>query len=1088
MKINFSILLLALSLQVFGQSYPITTTITIPPNPDASLTKMGAGTLILTGTAKMVNSRIDPRVESSKILVTIKKGGSKICGSYTSSSAPSANFTSPTKVWSGNNAASLLGQECTLSPGDYELCVQFFGQGPTGLAPLSEEKCKSFTIREAEQQNYQQPQALSPANGTVLAETDLKKPITFRWTPVVPRPRESVTYRIKVWQRIAGQSGMQAMQVNQPIITRDVDNLTQTIITNLLNGPCKPPYLCDFVWNVQALNREGKPIGGNNGSSESLRFYANSCDANLALKLISVECLSSADGNTKYRVCVSSTYTSSVYNLTYSNAGSGFKAYHPSYSPVYTVSNITPALQVQNSGLPTTVIYCFDLSVPTGQTAVKIGLQGDDKDPGPIVCQPGAELDVRLSNCIPPSCDCGTWGSLYVQNAAATQRFECGKEIEGSCNKKFDFRSSYQCAPNDNTCVAKTKWTVSKGGVTIGAGSGLVGSFTPTANGVYTITLNADCNGKACPPCIYTVVVRDCKATPFNSSICGIKFNDLNGNGIQDKEEPGIVGWVINLTGLIDLSTKTDEKGNYCFTDLKPGQYTVKEAILPGWQQTAPTQGHYQIKIQNGQNVTQINFGNRFDVCPSGTKVWSPLGTGVNGKLYAIAHIGTDIYVGGEFTMAGGVPANNIAKWNGSTWSALGQGLTGIFSKVNAILAVGTDLYVGGTFSLAGGVSANCIAKWDGYNWTALGAGISGNGNGIWHVEEIRMIGNNLYAGGLFNLAGGISAKNIAKWNGTSWSALAGGFSGVVLSIAEFNGMVYAGGISGNSGGNNSTSSLYKWNGTSWSLAIPWSLTPTVCDLLVVGPNLYVGGFFTQPWGTNRIAKWDGTTWSSVGTGTNGHIDALVTIGNDIYSGGAFTTAGGTNHSSVAKWNGTNWSGLYGGIAGHVWALTAVGADLYAAGNFLTAGGVSTNYVAKYSCKKDDYKTGKVNPELEKEEEKAKLNEPITVNSYHFISDDHTSGIIEASSNDKTEIIVAGDTLFLQIENNYSSGSNQFTYTIRNLSNNKTSQLTKLDIKNSQGLIRIALPIQNSVVGKGETGMLTLNDSKKYYYIRFKRN
>lgn len=91
------------------------------------------------------------------------------------------------------------------------------------------------------------------------------------------------------------------------------------------------------------------------------------------------------------------------------------------------------------------------------------------------------------------------------------------------------------------------------------------------------------------------------------------------------------------------------------------------------------------------------------------------------------------------------------------------------------------------------------------------------------------------------------------------------------------------------------------------------------------------------------------------------------------------------------------------------------------------------------------------------------------------------------SSEYSGEVIEAKDTLFLQVENNYSSGSNKFTYTIKNLSNNKTSLLTKLDIKNNQGLIRIALPIQNSVVGKGETGILTLCDYKKYYYINFKR-
>lgn len=92
------------------------------------------------------------------------------------------------------------------------------------------------------------------------------------------------------------------------------------------------------------------------------------------------------------------------------------------------------------------------------------------------------------------------------------------------------------------------------------------------------------------------------------------------------------------------------------------------------------------------------------------------------------------------------------------------------------------------------------------------------------------------------------------------------------------------------------------------------------------------------------------------------------------------------------------------------------------------------------------------------------------------------------------EAVDVTDTLFIQIDNSYSSGSNKLTYTIRNLSNtktpssDKTASPTKLGIKNNQGLIRIHLPLQNSGVAKGETGLLILNDYKKYYYISFKRN
>jgi hypothetical protein len=70
------------------------------------------------------------------------------------------------------------------------------------------------------------------------------------------------------------------------------------------------------------------------------------------------------------------------------------------------------------------------------------------------------------------------------------------------------------------------------------------------------------------------------------------------------------------------------------------------------------------------------------------------------GTVYALAVSGTDLYAGGDFTTAGGVPVNRIAKWDGSTWSASGSGVNG---TVYALAADGAGhLFVGGSFYLAG--------------------------------------------------------------------------------------------------------------------------------------------------------------------------------------------------------------------------------------------------------------------------------------------------------------------------------------------------------------------------------------------------
>jgi hypothetical protein len=151
---------------------------------------------------------------------------------------------------------------------------------------------------------------------------------------------------------------------------------------------------------------------------------------------------------------------------------------------------------------------------------------------------------------------------------------------------------------------------------------------------------------------------------------------------------------------------------------------------------------------------------------------WSSLGSGISGTVYALAVSGTNLYAGGYFVAAGGVTANNVAKWDGSTWSALGSGLGSYSSSppcVYALAVSGSNLYAGGYFLMAGGVPATCIAKWDGSAWSPLGSGMDS-----W-VLALAVSGTDLYAGGYFTMAGGVSATNIAKWNGSSWSPLGSG-------------------------------------------------------------------------------------------------------------------------------------------------------------------------------------------------------------------------------------------------------------------------------------------------------------------------
>jgi hypothetical protein len=86
------------------------------------------------------------------------------------------------------------------------------------------------------------------------------------------------------------------------------------------------------------------------------------------------------------------------------------------------------------------------------------------------------------------------------------------------------------------------------------------------------------------------------------------------------------------------------------------------------------------------------------------------VGTGMNAPVRSLAVYKGELYVGGDFTIAGGIAANYIAKWDGTSWSALGSGTN---ATVLSLGVYNGDLYAGGSFTVAGGSNADHIAKWN---------------------------------------------------------------------------------------------------------------------------------------------------------------------------------------------------------------------------------------------------------------------------------------------------------------------------------------------------------------------------------------
>jgi BspA type Leucine rich repeat region (6 copies) len=336
---------------------------------------------------------------------------------------------------------------------------------------------------------------------------------------------------------------------------------------------------------------------------------------------------------------------------------------------------------------------------------------------------------------------------------------------------------------------------------------------------------------------------------------------------------------------------------------------------------------------------------------------WGSLGIsglpGTSGQIEAVAiDTNGNVYVGGEFTIIGTAVANNIVRWNGAAWSPLGAGMNG---QVEALVLDGEgNLYAGGSFTEAGGINANGIAKWNGTNWSALGTGMTSivlNNIRVGQVFSLTLDNSgNLFAGGGFNQAGGVNATNIAKWNGSSWSALGTGISGQVGNlIFDSSSNLYVASLT-----NEITSwgtIISKWNGITWqALGL---LTPVdgngsgISSLALddTSGTLYVSGYFTSAGGLNitNLARWSGGTWSAFGSvmlDVNAYAFGLKlafdNTSRTLYLGGPFYSVNGISANGFAKWNGSTWSALSPGlVTPTVLALDQSGI-LYAAGPWVT--------------------------------------------------------------------------------------------------------------------------------------------------------
>ncbi|MBL8875863.1 MAG: hypothetical protein JNM86_08725 [Phycisphaerae bacterium] len=290
---------------------------------------------------------------------------------------------------------------------------------------------------------------------------------------------------------------------------------------------------------------------------------------------------------------------------------------------------------------------------------------------------------------------------------------------------------------------------------------------------------------------------------------------------------------------------------------------------------------------------------------------WHPFGSGPSTNplafgtqtISALCIYQGELVAAGSFSEIGGVAAIGIARWNGSIWTPLGQGIDG---TINTLCVIDDTLYVGGSFAHAGGIPAVNVAAWNGNAWSAPGGGLASSGG----VQTLVEFQGQLRAGGSFTFAG-LGTCGLATWNGSSWAGSPGIAS--ITSLCSYNGSLYS---------TSGESLVRKWTGSAWQIVGSPGQQVSAQQLAVHAGKLIAAGKMTNNKNVpaNSVAAWDGTTWSPVGDGIRKPQAAITfafrtitSFGIKLVVAGNFAS-GAPGSCSIAQWDGAEWTAMGAGI------------------------------------------------------------------------------------------------------------------------------------------------------------------------------
>jgi hypothetical protein len=339
------------------------------------------------------------------------------------------------------------------------------------------------------------------------------------------------------------------------------------------------------------------------------------------------------------------------------------------------------------------------------------------------------------------------------------------------------------------------------------------------------------------------------------------------------------------------------------------------------------------------------------------TGKWEALGGGVDDDVFALAiDNGNNVYAGGNLTRGfnpGGTQVTiwRIGKWNVqlSVWEPLGEGVVNTGSNPVTALAVdaNNNVIAGGDFTGVYNtgrvvVTVNSIARWNGASWSALGQGLTGiTGSAVVSGIAIDNTGRIHVAGAIAmatNSNGTSVGGPLVYWEGGQWRSIN---LGVPVQIIKGLAVDGAGRVYLMFVADIRNTAVQAWDGASWTQLVYKNGFPSP-SIIAANPKypaefLYLGGQFNDfysPAIINTVqvannARWNGRVWLDlIASGAAGEVFAIAADNRGIpaalYVGGSFTSVEGNPASNVARFDGTNWDVLGGGVNGPVHAIAPI--------------------------------------------------------------------------------------------------------------------------------------------------------------------